>query len=255
MRVFVGITSYNTKEYLENCLVSLFGCAACPQRVHVVDNGSTDGTPEFLAGIDRDAVTHEIPDHNSLAAGGARRAIDRFLLDDDCDVFLHLDADTEMRGEAIASLTQQIGLRQRVAVGVQVDKLMHAHPRSRSLRAFDKYIFGEWKRQYAADIPDEEFSKCMLKPMGDGTRVYRELCGWFLAMPKSLIRTIGNVDDERYGMWRWESEWVLRAAALGCDIEHADAVKGGLVHHYGGRSRRRERHPERYASIARRDLR
>lgn len=254
MRVFVGITSYNTKEYLENCIGTLLDCAVRPHRVHVVDNGSEDGTSEFLAGVDRDAVTHEISDRNSLASGGARRAVDRFLLDDDCDVFLHLDADTEMRGEAIASLMQQIGLRQHVVVGVQVDKLMHAHPRSRSLRAFDKYIFGEWKREHASGIPDEEFLKCMLKTMDDGTEVYRELCGWFLAMPKSLIRAIGNVDDERYGMWRWESEWVLRAAARGCDIEHAAAVTDGLVYHYGGRSRRREKNPERYASIVRRDL-
>jgi len=94
----------------------------------------------------------------------------------------------------------------------------------------------------------------MLKSMDDGTAVYRELCGWFLAMPMALIRTIGNVDDKRYGMWRWESEWVLRAAALGCDIEHATAVEDGLVYHYGGRSRRREMHPERYVSIAKRDL-
>ena len=254
MRVFVGITSYNTKEYIENCLGSLLGCKVCPQRVHVVDNGSTDGTLEFLAAVDDAIVTHEVCDSNSLAAGGARRAVDRFLLDDDCDVFLHLDADTEMRGEAIASLTRQIGRRDGVVVGVRVDKLMHAHPRSRSLRAFDKYIFGEWRRERAPEIPDDEFSKRMLKAMDDGTEVYRELCGWFLAMPKSLIRTIGNVDDERYGMWRWESEWVLRATVRGCDIEHADAVRDGLVYHYGGRSRRRERHPERYASIARRDL-
>jgi len=100
--------------------------------------------------MDCDTVTHEIASCNSLAAGGARRAVDRFLLDANCDVFLHLDADTEMRGEAIASLMQQIGLRQHVAVGVRVDKLMHAHPRSRSLRAFDKYIFGEWRHKYAS---------------------------------------------------------------------------------------------------------
>ncbi len=254
MRVFVGITSYNTREYLENCIGTLLSCAVRPHRVHVVDNGSEDGTPEFLAGVDCDVVTHEISDRNSLAAGGARRAVDRFLSDNDCGVFLHLDADTEMRGEAVASLAQQIGRREGVAVGVRVDKLVHAHPRSRSLRAFDKYIFGEWRRKHAPEVPDEEFSKRMLKPAGDGTEVYRELCGWFLAMPKGLIRTIGNVDDERYGMWRWESEWVLRAAARGCDIEHAAAVADGLVYHYGGRSRRRERHPERYASIVRRDL-
>lgn len=286
MRIFVGITSYNTQEYLRNCVDKLMAPSAHhirgevhrairnrwpqnvsedrqelpvvirPAKIHIVDNGSVDGTLELLQAwsLRQDGViTYEVCEENTFASGGARRAVDRFL-SDDCDTFLHLDADTEVRGDALGSLVQQIGGRDDVVVGVRVDKLMHKHPRSRSLRAFDEYIFGEWRNRYATDMDDDEFFRRMIIRAADGSQVYRELCGWFLAMPKQLVQRIGNVDDERYDMWRWESEWVLRATALGCAIEHADAVRDKLVHHFGGRSRRREKNPDRYDSIAERDL-
>jgi len=253
MMIFVGITSYNTREYLENCLRTL-AARSRPARVHVVDNGSTDGTVDMLANWPDAAVTHETCGRNSLAAGGARRAVDRFLSEGDCGTFLHLDADTETRGDALGSLARQMGERQDVVVGVRVDKLRHGHPRSRGLRAFDEYIFGEWRRRHAPGLGDREFRERMVMQAADGTSVYRELCGWFLAFPRALIDSIGNVDDTRYGMWRWESEWVLRATAMGCAIEHAAAVRDGLVHHFGGRSRRRAENADRYGSIVRRDL-
>jgi len=287
MRVFVGITSYNTQEYLRNCVEKLLSppgqstrgavyramrdrwtpaerphaqklpAVTRPVRIHVVDNGSTDGTIEMLrswSSRSDNIITHEVCEENTLAAGGARRAVDRFLAEGDCDVFLHLDADTELRGDAIGSLVRQIGGRDNAVVGVRVDKLVHRHPKSRSLRAFDEYIFGEWKQRHAPDMDDAEFRRRLIIEGENGTQVYRELCGWFLAMPTELIRRIGNVDDERYGMWRWESEWVLRATVRGCDIEHADAVRDDMVHHFGGRSRRREKNPEKYDSIVERDL-
>ena len=253
MRIFVGITSYNTREYLENCLRTLVARSR-PARVHVVDNGSTDGTVGMLAGWPDAAVTHEVCERNSLAAGGARKSVDRFLAEGDCGAFLHLDADTETRGDALGSLALQMGGRQDVAVGVRVGKLRYGHPKSRSLRTFDDYMFGEWRRQHAPGLGDKDFRERMLARAADGTLVYRELCGWFLAFPRTLIDRIGNVDDTRYGMWRWESEWVLRASARGCAIEHAAAVRDGLVHHFGGRSRRRAKNPGRYGSTVKRDL-
>lgn len=283
MKIFVGITSYNTKEYLVNCVGTLRQPPAqqirravrrafrdrwpagpgienrpiTPTRIHVVDNVSSDGTAELLDEWSKadGSITHEICQENTFAAGGARRAVDRFLTDGDCDVFLHLDADTEMRGDALGSLAQQIGTRQDAAVGVRVDKLRYRHPKSRSLRAFDDYIFGDWRQLHApAGLSDDEFFNRMVLRAADGTEVYRELCGWFLAMPRSLVERIGNIDDEKFGMWRWESEWVLRATVLGCDIEHALAVQNGLVHHFGGRSRRREKDPAKYGSMVRKDL-
>jgi len=175
------------------------------------------------------------------------------LAEGDCDIFLHMDADTEMRGDALGSAVCQMAGRDDIAVGVRVDKLPYGHPRSRSLRKFDAYIFGEWRKKYAPILDDTAFSQRVLRECEAGT-VYRELCGWFLAMPLPLLKRIGSVDDERFGMWRWESEWVLRASALGCAIEHAEAVRKGLVHHFGGRSRRRAKHPDRYGRITKGDL-
>ena len=252
MSVFVGITSFNTCAYLENCLRSLLRPEySVPDRIHVVDNGSTDRTLEMLRGMAGDRITYERPDTNTLASGGTRRSVDRFLAEG-VDIFLHLDADTEMRGDAIGSLVRQIGDRTALA-GVQVDKLMYQHPKARSLKKFDAYIFGEWKERHAADMEDEEFRRRMIKTAEIG-QVYRELCGWFLGMPRTVIEVIGNVDDERYGMWRWESEWVLRAAVRGFHIEHALAVEDGLVHHFGGRSRRRQKDSERYDRMVKGDL-
>lgn len=253
MSVFVGITSFNTCEYLENCLRSLLRPEySVPDRIHVVDNGSTDGTLEMLHGMAGDRITYEKPGTNTLASGGTRRSVDRFMAED-ADMFLHLDADTEMRGDAVGSFVRQIGNRDDAVVGVQIDKLMYQHPKARSLKQFDSYIFGEWKKRHAPDMGENEFKRRMVKTAKIG-QVYRELCGWFLGMPRAVIEAIGNVDDERYGMWRWESEWVLRASVRGFHIEHALAVEEGLVHHFGGRSRQRQKDSERYSRMARSDL-
>lgn len=253
MSMFVGVTSYNTKEYVTNCLDGLFGWPSKPARVHVVDNGSQDGTQEMLASRPEAEVTWEQCSENTAASGGTRRAVDRFLSEAGCDIFLHLDADTDIRGDALGSLIDQVSGRPRVAIGVRVDKLRYQHPRSRSLRAFDSYIFGDWRRKHAPDIDDVEFERRMLIET-HGMRVYRELCGWFLAMPRQLIDEIGNVDDCRFKMWRWESEWVLRATARDYPVEHAEAVSAGLVHHFGGVSRGREENPHRYDRRLREDL-
>lgn len=253
MSVFVGITSFNTCAYLENCLRSLLRQEySVPDRIHVVDNGSTDGTLDMLRSMAGDRITYEQPETNTLASGGTRRSVDRFLTEG-ANLFLHLDADTEMRGDAIGSIIQQLDDRDDAVAGVQIDKLMYQHPKARSLKKFDAYIFGEWKNRHAPDMGDDEFKQRMIKTAEIG-QVYRELCGWFLGMPRAVIETIGNVDDERYGMWRWESEWVLRAAVRGFHIEHALAVKEGLVRHFGGRSRRRQKDSKQYDRLARSDL-
>lgn len=52
-RIGVVIASYNTREILHGCLFSLLRVLADPRVVHVVvvDNASTDGTPELLSAL------------------------------------------------------------------------------------------------------------------------------------------------------------------------------------------------------------
>lgn len=48
-RADIVIPVYNQLDYTRACLASLAAHTAYPHRVLLVDNGSTDGTPEFLA--------------------------------------------------------------------------------------------------------------------------------------------------------------------------------------------------------------
>ena len=47
--ISVIVVSWNAKEYLQNCLISLNDHGSrYEQEVIVVDNGSSDGSPEFV---------------------------------------------------------------------------------------------------------------------------------------------------------------------------------------------------------------
>lgn len=76
MRIFVGITSYNTREYLQHCLRTMFRQQTKPSRVHIVDNCSSDGTQEFVSCLAEvnPVITCEFCDNNTLTkAHGAPR--------------------------------------------------------------------------------------------------------------------------------------------------------------------------------------
>ena len=49
MTVFVCIVTYKARDYLRECLVSLYQNTRLDFEVTVVDNGSNDGTIEMLA--------------------------------------------------------------------------------------------------------------------------------------------------------------------------------------------------------------
>lgn len=49
MKLTVVIVNYNVKYYLEQCLLSLYRAVEnIPTEVIVVDNASTDGSPEYI---------------------------------------------------------------------------------------------------------------------------------------------------------------------------------------------------------------
>lgn len=50
MSVAVVVVSYNRKELLRDCLTSVCAQVAPEDEVIVIDNGSTDGSPELVRG-------------------------------------------------------------------------------------------------------------------------------------------------------------------------------------------------------------
>ena len=58
-RIFAVIVTYNRKALLEECLEAVASQALLPDKVLVVDNHSTDGTPELFSDFKRWGVLED----------------------------------------------------------------------------------------------------------------------------------------------------------------------------------------------------
>jgi GT2 family glycosyltransferase len=85
------VVTFNRRDLLEECLAAVTGQSTPPERVVVVDNASTDGTPELVAERFPDADLVSLPLNVGSSAGfadGIQRALDGgsdwiWTLDDD----------------------------------------------------------------------------------------------------------------------------------------------------------------------------
>ncbi len=105
-RVCAAVVTYNRAALLVECLEGLLAQTHPITRVCVVDNASTDGTPERLRerGLLADErVDYERLEENLGAAGGFARAIAR-ARETGCDWLWVMDDDAEPPPEALALL-------------------------------------------------------------------------------------------------------------------------------------------------------
>src|ERR1044071_10297781 len=59
-RVSLVIPLYNQVEYTRRCVESLARCTEQPYELILVDNGSTDGTGEFLASVKATVIRNAV---------------------------------------------------------------------------------------------------------------------------------------------------------------------------------------------------
>lgn len=102
-RVVAVVVSYNRRELLEGTLAGIAGGALVPDRVVVVDNASTDGTGDWLAGLDYPLPLDVVPlARNVGGAGGFAVGIDRALHRHAADLVWVMDDDTEPLEDTLA---------------------------------------------------------------------------------------------------------------------------------------------------------
>lgn len=104
--VCVAVVTYNRRELLAECLRALLAQTHAVQRVHVVDNASTDGTEDLLAEIgllDDERIAYTRSEENEGAAAGFARAIARARREE-CDWIWVMDDDTEPPPESLERL-------------------------------------------------------------------------------------------------------------------------------------------------------
>jgi GT2 family glycosyltransferase len=94
MKVSAVVVTYNRKALLEECLAKIEAqVASCELSVFVIDNASTDGTAQMVAGLGYDNIVYVNTGSNLGGAGGfsfgVKAAVEAgcdylWIMDDDC---------------------------------------------------------------------------------------------------------------------------------------------------------------------------
>src|SRR5690349_18685631 len=112
LRVAICITTHNRREELARTLSEIARLDPLPDEIHVVADGCTDGTADFV----RSTMPHAILTEHTPGRGSipSRNAMGRAT---SCDVFLSLDDDSHpVESDSIARLRSLFEANERLGV-------------------------------------------------------------------------------------------------------------------------------------------
>lgn len=124
--VVVTIANWNGMDFLEPCLQSLFAQTLKPYKVIIIDNGSTDGSNEWIQKHYPNITLIEL-DHNTGFAFPHTLAISEALKDEAASYILTLNNDTELTPTFIEEMVA-CAQKHPDAGGIQ-GKILHASNR------------------------------------------------------------------------------------------------------------------------------
>lgn len=147
-RVAAAVVTYNRKHLLVECLHAILRQTHPVARLFVIDNASTDGTPELLREhgfLDRSDVVHVRLEENLGGAGGFARAVE-VTREVDADWIWLMDDDSEPVPDALERLlaappatdASSVALCPKVVYahgGIDANQRGHFHRRLRPLPA------------------------------------------------------------------------------------------------------------------------
>ena len=103
------MVSYNTRDHLAACLAAV--SADAPTRIVVVDNASSDGSPDMVRERYPNVVLHANPRNLGFGA-----AANQGIADCTAEYVLLLNSDTRLAPGALAALTAYLDSHPRVAI-------------------------------------------------------------------------------------------------------------------------------------------
>lgn len=211
------IVSYNSRAWLPDCLASLRAQSLPPSEIIIVDNGSSDGSADWLVEHHPDVIVLPLERTCSLAGAinqGLRVAQGEFILLLNPDVILDHDAllrlwEAAQSDERCAAAAAKLRLLWAPAflngVGNQVGALSWGV--DNALGHLDLGQFDHW-----LELPSACFAAALL--------------------PAWALSQVGPLDD-RFPMYYEDIEWCYRARWLGYKVCLAP---GAIVYHaFSGR--------------------
>jgi len=229
--ISVVIPSWNTRDYLEACLLSLDRAPNPSIEIIVVENGSEDGSREYLQG-DRPDVRLVVNERNEGFAHACNQGI---ALATGKYVFL-LNTDTEIRGNALQKL--YCFLEGHDEYGAVAPRLVHPDGRTQptvqafpslwtplffatplerwfpDLRELKRYFLRDWSQETSEDIDQPPAAALLVR--------------------RSVLEEVG-VFDETLWLFFNDVDLSLRMREAGWKTRYL--AEAEVLHHVGGSTR------------------
>ncbi|MFO0938678.1 MAG: glycosyltransferase [Gemmataceae bacterium] len=210
----------NQFEVTKQCLESLFAHTRLPYELIFVDNGSLDGTSEYLAKFSRrngPKRVHIISNSTNL---GFAAGVNQGLAAVEGDWIVLLNNDTVVTPHWLDRLLLP-AVRDWPKVGFVGPVTNEAPPPQRVNPAYTSF----------ADLP--AFAESIWSQQSTKTLSFPRLTGFCLAGHKSVFNTLGRLDEE-YGTGFFEDDDLcVRARRAGYELRVALGV---YLHHHGSRT-------------------
>ena len=224
------IVSWNVKDLLKKCLESIYqNQGGLELEIFVVDNASTDGTPEMVKNNFPSVILIDNKSNRGFAAAN-NQAIKLAK----GEYILILNPDTEIVSDAFQKSIEFMEQNQKTGIlGCQIlnpDKTIQ--PSVRRLPTFWPIflIFLKLPKMF----PNLPAVKRYLAAGFDYSKIQSvdQVMGAFMLIKKEVFEKIG-LFDERFFLWFEEVDLCRRAASAGFEVLYHPEAK---IIHYGGQS-------------------
>jgi hypothetical protein len=229
-RVSVVIVVWNAKNYVLECLASLREhCAGVCSEVIVVDNASTDGTPEMVAEL--------YPEFRLIRNSenlGFAKANNIGIAQSSGDYICLVNSDVKFLDDCISPMIEY--LSQNPMVGMVGPKMLATDGRVwRSTMRFPT-IWNHFSRALGLDIAfrgSRRFGGLLMSDFDHRTTAPVEvLNGWFVAVRRTAMERVGLLDPQFF-MYGEDVDWCYRFHQAGEGVVFF--AEAGAIH-YGGAS-------------------
>ncbi|MDR3621717.1 MAG: glycosyltransferase, partial [Paludisphaera borealis] len=215
----VVVPCFNQLVYTRYCIAALAKHTRAPWELIAVDDGSTDGTAAYLAGV-QDAAPFPVTIVSNLENRGFPAACNQGLARARGDYLVLLNNDavvTDAWLDQLVALVDSdplIGMTGPMSNYVSEPQLVHRVP-YRDLDAMHEFA-SRWRREHRG--------RWFKAP---------KLSGFCLLLTRRVFEAVGDL-DERFGLGYFDDDdMTLRARKAGFELAVAQDL---FVHHYGSRT-------------------
>lgn len=222
-RVTIAVLNYNGRELLDVVLPSVLALRGVKQaRVIVIDDGSSDGSPEYIRELWPAIEVLEIPENVGVAA-----ALNRAVAVTGSELLALLNNDIELEPDWLLELTGALDAHPEAASAS--GKLLRFDDRSTIDAAGDLMLWSGAVINRGHGMPDDGrfdtpqavFAACA------GAALYR----------RSAFDVVGPF-DESFFAYLEDIDWGIRAQLAGLSCRY---VPGAVGYHMGGATTRRRK--------------